>query len=243
MFCKACNTRVDQERYCPNCGRAVRSTAPGEEGHPESSESSPRQLSPSSARDFSEPDVEGEPESEVELDAEIEAVPLELEESVPPPKSHPVARRRPTAQPVVRAAADREPGSTGFTPSEVRALVAEQPGLVEPGLRLWRDRASKATGAGYKSEVGEIDLLAQDDAGSLMVVMVADPGSGKELVGEVLQRMGWARKHLAKQGQEVRGIVLLSSLPEELGYAAAAVSDTICFKTWRVTLSFQNVEL
>jgi hypothetical protein len=189
--------------------------------------------------DFSEPDVDGESKSEFEVEDE----PLELEDSVPPRKQRAVARKRPTAQPPVRAAADREPGSAGFTPSEVRALVAEQPGLIEPGLRLWRDRESKATGAGYKSEVGEIDLLGQDDAGSLVLVMVADPDSGKELVGEVLQRMGWARKHLAKQGQEVRGIVLLASLPEELGYAAAAVSDTICFKTWRLTLSFENAEI
>jgi len=235
MLCKACNTRVDQQRYCPNCGRAVRSGGFGEESHHGLGESSPRPLAPSSAVDFSEP--------EVELDSEVGGEALELDRSAPPSKVQSSGRKSAAAETPAPRSPGREAGGSGFTPQEVRALVAEKPGLLEPGLRLWRDRSSKASGAGYQTAVGDIDLLAQDDAGSLLVVMVADADAGKDLVGEVLQRMGWVRKHLAKEGQEVRGVVLLGSLPDELRYAAAAVSDTIGFKTWRVSLSFEPAEL
>ena len=51
------------------------------------------------------------------------------------------------------------------------------------------------------------------------------------------------RKHLAKPGQEVRAIVLLERLPDEVRYAAAALADTVSFKTYRLALTFEEVAL
>ena len=74
------------------------------------------------------------------------------------------------------------------------------------------------------------------------MVMVAEPDQGDELVAEMLQRLGWVRKHLAKKSEQPRGIVLLESAPKSLGYAATAVTDTVRFKTYRIALTFEDVE-
>ena len=40
-----------------------------------------------------------------------------------------------------------------------------------------------------------------------------------------------------------RAIVLCEEAPESLSYAAAAVSDTVTFKTYRLALVFEDLEL
>jgi RecB family endonuclease NucS len=147
-----------------------------------------------------------------------------------------------------RSAAAPQPSTRGSSSSslgrdEVLTLVAEQPELIESGLRVHSDRKGEAVGAGFATDVGEIDLLARDSAGGWVLIVVAEEDSEKELVAELLQLMGWVRKHLGKKGQEVRAIVLLDSVPEDLGYAAAAVADSLEFKRYRLALTFEPVEV
>jgi RecB family endonuclease NucS len=130
-------------------------------------------------------------------------------------------------------------GSAGL-----RALLSDQPELLEPGLRVYRDEAGSAAGVSFATGVGEIDLLATDARGNLVAVLVAEKGRGEEeLVGDVLQRIGWLRKHLCDGRQQVRAIVLVEEPPASLPYAAAAVADTVVFKTFRVALVFEDVEI
>ena len=91
--------------------------------------------------------------------------------------------------------------------------------------------------------MGVIDLLATDDKGALVVVMIADKGKAEELVPEILKRIGWVGKHLAEGKRKVRAIVLVDEAPESLSYAAAAVSGTASFKTYQVSLSFEDLEI
>ena len=63
------------------------------------------------------------------------------------------------------------------------------------------------------------------------------------LISEVLERIGWVRKHVGNDQQRVRGIVLCERAPEKLGYAASAVADTIRFKTYRVALTFEDLAI
>jgi hypothetical protein len=128
--------------------------------------------------------------------------------------------------------------------ASLRALLAEQPELLEPGLRVYRDEGGTPVGIDYATGVGAIDLLANDARGNLVAVMVAEKGRGEEdLVAEVLQRIGWLRKHLCDGRQGVRAIVLVEESPASLPYAAAAVADTVIFKTFRVALVFEDVEI
>jgi hypothetical protein len=180
---------------------------------------------------------------DLELDADSEV------ERAPEPLTKPAAASRPpaprAARPVRRAApsapAPAVPLRVGA--AQVRSLLAEEPELLEPGLAIYVDESGQAAGAGYATDVGPIDLLARDGRGALVVVVVADSGAEDSLVPDVLQRVGWVRKHLGKGRHDVRAIVLLESGGQDLSYAAAAVAGTVSFKTWRVAVGFDDVEV
>jgi hypothetical protein len=125
-------------------------------------------------------------------------------------------------------------------PAEVRALVAATPAWIEPSLRVYQD-GGRPAGANFATAVGAIDLLAEDDAGGLVVVMVAEGDPDKEIVLELLQRIGFVRTQVATSGQEVRGLLLVERLPDPTRYAIAALGDTLAVKSWRVALTFEDV--
>ncbi len=119
-------------------------------------------------------------------------------------------------------------------------LVAASPELIEPGLRVYEE-SGRPVGAGFPTAVGAIDLLAQDDAGGLVVAMVAEGEPDKDVVLELLQRIGFVRTRVAKSGQEVRGLLLVERLSEPTRYTIAALGGTLSIKAWRVALSFEDL--
>jgi len=218
MHCKLCNTRISPaERTCPNCGADMR----GMSGSHPAPRRGPGRLPPSAPAPGAR-------------DAE-----LELDEVAGRTASH-------APDPASGSAAGSGSGSTAppMGPAGLRSLLAEQPEILEPGLRVYRDEAGAPVGVDYATGVGSIDLLATDGRGNLVAVVVSEKGRGEEdLVSEVLQRIGWLRKHLCDARQQVRAIVLVEEPPASLPYAAAAVADTVSFKTFRVALVFEDVEI
>jgi hypothetical protein len=170
-----------------------------------------------------------------EIDLEEIATPV-----APARKSKPRAAAPPKARPAPSADSGSGPGGAP-DPDELRSMLAEKLSLLEPGLTVFK-QGGKVVGENYETDQGDIDLLASDDGGGLVVIQIAEADS-KDIVTEMLGRVGWVRKHLCKTGQEVRGIVLAESMPESAEYTAAAVADTICFKTYQITLSFSDIEL
>jgi hypothetical protein len=155
---------------------------------------------------------------------------------VPAPRAD--GRRRVEAKsraPQVPKAPRAKPVVFTLDPAEVRALVAATPELIEPGLRVYQDSGSVPTA------VGEIDLLASDAAGGLVVVMVAEGEPGKDVVLALLERIGFVRTEVAEPGQEVRGLLLAERLPEATRYTIAALGGTVSVKAWRVGLSFDDL--
>jgi hypothetical protein len=86
-------------------------------------------------------------------------------------------------------------------------------------------------------------LVARDKKDNFVVIHVPDPSAAANSVSDILQRMGWVKKHLAHDTKEVRGFVLLDQLPEEVAYAAAGVAGTVVFKAFRVALTFHDLEI
>lgn len=211
---------------CPNCGRRASEHAV-EEGSAglTSTDSSPLPLSSPVATDT-------EADLEVELEEEVVAQ---------RPKRRDGAGKKKTTRP--RPA--REPGPAVFNlnPGQVRTLIAEQPGLLEKGLGIYADEDGQPVGADFPTPVGEIDLLARDKKGNFVVIMVPEPSDAAQIVPDILQRMGWVRKHVANDKKEVRGVVVLDQLPEEVAYAAAGTGGTVVFKAFRVALTFHDLKI
>lgn len=224
MNCKLCATVLEEgTRNCPNCGHEVGAKVGPEKGK---GVKSTKTIPPTPVRldlDLEEEDVEREPEPEVGVEFDLEE---EVERVIEAPK-----------------------GSVVSTPiftldaAGLRKMLARQPELLEPGLNIMTDEKGRLVGSGYATDVGTIDLLARDAKGGLVVVTVVESGQGEEVVAEMLQRIGWVRKNLGKGKQKVRGIVVLEQVPKNLSYAAAAVADTIAFKTYWVALTFGDVEV
>jgi hypothetical protein len=232
MNCKVCNTRMSPgERTCPNCGNDA---GPGASAR---RQSKPGPLPSAEASNASDPDED--------IELELDEVTGEQPAEPPPPKAKPKAKPASKAKPAARRSAPS--GAAPLfspDPAGLRVLLAERPESLEPGLQVFKDDKGAQVGGGYSSPVGQIDLIANDADGDLVVVSVVEKSQGDELVADLLKRLGWVRKHLAEpDGKRVRGIVLCEEPPEDLSYTAAAVADTVCFKTYRVTLSFDDVEV
>jgi hypothetical protein len=214
MFCKVCNTRLEGGApACPNCGATNPAAGGGLGG--DAMRSSP----------FA-PEADS---LEADLGEVLQEAGVEIEE----PTREVTASQGETV-PIV--------ASFNMDPAGIRKQLTERPDVLEPGLRVFQNEKGTPVGIGYSTGVGAIDLLARDERGGLVVVMVAEKGQCANLVAEMLQRIGWVRKHLAKGKEQPRGIVLVDERPENLDYAAAAVSDTISFKTYRVSLCFDDLE-
>lgn len=271
MICKVCNSRVPKGRNaCPNCGSNAMLKTSDRAGsaaaalpqfdyeasagaEPEELEESVESVVQEVAVEVEEmtdrmPEVELSEPAEVELDepAEVELnEPAEVELSEPAEVGDPRAAADPIDEkdePPIVATGGRARSFGSPDPEALRAMLADQPELLEPGLSIYTSEKGTPQGAGYTSGVGEIDLLAWDGQGALVVVMIAGEDDGAELVSAILQRIGWVSKHLSGKSQRVRGIVLLDKFREEIGYSAAAVADKVSFKTWRMALMFNELE-
>lgn len=226
MNCKLCATVLDEGVVtCPNCGHTAETKAGG--GKQKSAEpvkpAPPAPVAPDLDLEALEEDVQPDPEPEVEIELDVGE---EVERMIGAPKGTEVST----------------PIFTVDT-AGLRKMLARQPELLEPGLNILTDEKGRPVGSGYATEVGTIDLLARDARGGLVVVTVAEVGQVEEIVAEMLQRIGWVRKHLGKGKKKVRGIVVVEQVPKNLSYEAAALADTIAFKTYWVALTFGDVEI
>jgi hypothetical protein len=231
LLCKACNTRfADGMPACPSCGRRAAE-------HAVDAAASSMDKSVPTSFPLSEPADDGE----IEVDLELDEVAV-----VDDPGATPVAaRRRQRPKPVPSARRLREPGPTvlNLDPAQVRILVTEQPGLLEKGLEIYADENGDSVGIDFPTPVGPIDLLARDKSGAVVVVAVPDPADAADIVPDVVQRIGYVRKHVAGGRSAVRGIVVLDRIPEEVAYAAAGMAGTVSFKAFRVALTFQDLDV
>lgn len=182
------------------------------------------------------------PEIEIELDqpADPQGTTAEIEESIVDPDD--------SASGI--AGSPTGPDATGsgiptYLPDaqQLRDMLFHEPELLEAGLQVYTDKKGQSVGGGYETPVGDIDLLARDVDGALVVVLVAEPDSESELVSQVLQRIGWVQKHLEKRKQAVRGIVLVETPTSALCYAASALGDNVRIVTYRLALAFEPLEL
>ena len=260
MNCEACNTRIPgSQKVCPNCGHADTEVSfidsPAERGVPsESREVEP--LSPSALGPFAE-GPEGNPfaGSEIEFEEEVE---MALREATPAAKVRTGARdsekKAPKAARKKSKGADTPVSNEGVPrsvrapvsvvipvdPEQVRHLIVERPEVLEANLTLHVDEGGTEVGAGFQTDVGEIDLLGRSETGDFVVAMVVASSAEQEAaVAGMIQRLGWVRKHLSDGQHAVRGVLLTGGISEELGYAAAALKESVTFLGWRLSLGFE----
>jgi hypothetical protein len=76
------------------------------------------------------------------------------------------------------------------------------------------------------SPVGRIDLLCEDKEGHLIVIELKKYGvKSYSIIDQIARYMGYIKKHIAKEGQKVKGIIITGSKDEKLEYAASAIPN------------------
>jgi hypothetical protein len=231
MYCETCHERLKSgSRKCPSCGHAAKGG---------------RDLGSASVRDTAIKTSYSLPPAPTLVEEEHKVA--ETKVATPKPKPRSTVKKSSPAQKPAPEPKRAEPKSAepnfDISPEGIRDLLIARPEMIEEGLSVHTGRDGGAPGDRFETSVGKIDLLARDAASGWVIVLVAEPGQGKELVGDLLQLMGWVRKHLSAEGQEVRAIVLVGEVPEDLGYAAAAVSDTVEFKRYQVGLTIEKIDV
>jgi RecB family endonuclease NucS len=239
MKCKACSTRMGPgETVCPNCGRSSGSNFGAKQAptlkKAKSSTSNTAGKSAAPSKSTAHSSSKSTAHKKV-------AAPSKAERRAPAAKEIDLELEDLAADETNEATRLMQSvNSQGIKSSELRAILAEEPELLGEDLSVL---TGKKRGVLFSTDVGEIDLLLVDEVGGLIVVSIPDPDSTGDPVSEVLQRIGWVRKHIAKGRDEVRGIVLLPPMSEDLTYAAAAVAGTVTFCTYEMSITFEELEL
>jgi hypothetical protein len=107
-------------------------------------------------------------------------------------------------------------------------------------LELFVDTDGNSGRQYYTEDVGYIDILARDQNGNFVVIELKKGRKDDEVVGQVLRYIGWVRSNLAKDGQKVRGLIIVGERDKKLDYALAEMSDKISAKVYQVSFKLNS---
>lgn len=114
--------------------------------------------------------------------------------------------------------------------ADLRDFLADNPFLIEKGLKLIRKEYPT-------QEVGNIDLLCEDEMGNHVVVELKKGSIPDKVVGQTLRYIGWVKKNLNKK---VRGIVIVGEEDTKLEHALFAVDNIIKLKFYKVNFEIRD---
>jgi len=108
-------------------------------------------------------------------------------------------------------------------------ILIERLNDIEPGLILFKRQLTIRP-------VGRIDILCTDRNNDLVVIELKKYDAPKSsVIDQITGYMGYVRKHIAKEEQKVRGIIICGQKDEKLIYSASAVNN-LEVKTFRIII-------
>jgi hypothetical protein len=107
-------------------------------------------------------------------------------------------------------------------------------------LVLYKDPQENVIGQQYGTDVGDIDILAQEPSTNSFVVIELKKGRETDkVVGQTLRYIGWVSEHLCENGQSVKGMIICRDPDIRLSYALKSVSN-ITVKYYRVDFKLSD---
>lgn len=108
-------------------------------------------------------------------------------------------------------------------------ILVERLNDIEPGLQLFKRQLTVRP-------VGRIDILCTDRNNDFVVIELKKYDAPKSsVIDQITGYMGYVRKHIAKEEQKVRGIIICGQKDERLIYSASAVNN-LEVKTFRIII-------
>jgi restriction system protein len=120
-------------------------------------------------------------------------------------------------------------------------IVSNFDTIFKKKLVLYCDPAGNPVGQQFETDVGLIDILAQDTTSNAFVVFELKKGRpADKVVGQILRYMGWVAEKLCKPGQEVYGIIVCKEPDEKLNFALKMVRN-VSVKYFKVDFKLQDL--
>jgi len=92
-------------------------------------------------------------------------------------------------------------------------------------LKLYRDPEGNIARQ-YPTEIGTIDIIAEEPAASTLIVIELKKGrESDKVLGQTLRYMGWVNENLKGESQKVRGMIICKAPDAKLLFALKMVSD------------------
>ena len=98
-------------------------------------------------------------------------------------------------------------------------IVSNFPAIFKKELEIYEDTEVNE-GQQYPTEIGPIDILAVEPKSKSFVVIELKKGRPSDrVIGQILRYMGWVKKNLCTDGQDVKGLVICRDRDSKLSYA------------------------
>lgn len=143
-------------------------------------------------------------------------------------------------------------GPNEWAPSEGEDEVAEVSELVETSVSLERDiedhlihnlesieKGLKYVARQVSTEVGRIDILAEDKQGSRVVIEVKVGEAKDSAVGQIARYLGWYAK---SDGKPSRGMLVAAEFPQGVRYAASAIPN-LTLHAYKISFAFEQATI
>ena len=101
------------------------------------------------------------------------------------------------------------------------------------------ERQNEKHGKFDTQEVGELDFLAINKKGDLVVIELKRNSTDVTL-GQILRYMGWVNKNLCKENQKVKGIIIGETKDNRLEYALTVIPNVI-FRRMKLNVEIEGV--
>lgn len=119
-------------------------------------------------------------------------------------------------------------------------IVTNFDNIFKGQLTLYVDPEEKVIGQQYATDVGIIDVLAQEPSTNSFVVIELKKGRGSDrIIGQTLRYMGWVSENLCKDGQSVKGLIICRDADIRLSYALKTI-DNITVKYYQIDFKLSD---
>ncbi|MBK9027608.1 MAG: DUF91 domain-containing protein [Propionivibrio sp.] len=143
-------------------------------------------------------------------------------------------------------------GPNEWAPTEGEDEVAEVGELVETSISLERDiedhlihnleaieKGLKFVSRQFVTDVGRIDILAEDKNGSRVVIEVKVGEAKDSAVGQVARYLGWFAK---LDGKPPRGMLVCADFPQGVRYAATVIPN-LTLHAYKISFAFERATI
>lgn len=122
-------------------------------------------------------------------------------------------------------------------------IVANFDAIFHKKLILYKDPQEDVIAQQYATDVGKIDILAQEaKTGNFVVIELKKGRESNAVVGQILRYMGWVQENLCNDEQTVRGLIICKDVDPKLEYALKMVKN-VDLKLYRVKFELTDKNL